>query len=68
MNNFCTRMLGRIPKLLIPVISALVVHSSYAQTNVAPFADAFATPTTGTAPLTVTIDGSGDAGYKPVNN
>ena len=59
MNKFCTRMLGHISKPLIPVVWALVVQTSYAQTNVAPFADAFATPTTGTAPLTVTIDGSG---------
>jgi len=62
MNKSCTRMLGHISKPLIPVVWALVVQTSYAQTNIAPFADAFATPTTGTAPLTVTIDGSGDAG------
>jgi PKD repeat protein len=64
MNNFYTMMQGRIPKLLlIPVIWALVVQTSYAQTNIAPFADAFATPTTGMAPLTVTFDGSGS--YDP---
>ena len=64
MNNFYKIMQGRIPKLLlIPVIWALAVQTSYAQTNVAPFADAFATPTTGMAPLTVTFDGSGS--YDP---